>query len=86
MHTIELMEGAMDLAHNLGYGIRQEWMGGCGGGACEIAGKRWIFVDLSLPVSEQLDQLVEALRSDQAVYTCELPAPLANLLGLPRAA
>jgi hypothetical protein len=60
MHTVELLEEALKTAHSLGYLIRQDWLGGSGG-ACEIKGKRWLFVDLSLPPLEQLDQVLSAI-------------------------
>jgi hypothetical protein len=61
MHTVELLEEALQTARSLGFTVRQEWLGG-GGGGCEIKGKRWLFVDLSLPAIEQLDQVLSAIR------------------------
>jgi hypothetical protein len=86
MHTLELLEQATAVANRLGYGVRQEWLGGCGGGACEVAGRRWIFVDLSLTTAERLDQILDALREDPGIVSLELPAGLARLLGVRRAA
>lgn len=86
MHTIELLEQALITAQQLGYGVRQEWMGGCGGGACEIAGQKWIFVDLSLTASEQFDQISASLLSDPAIRSIAVPAELSRVLGLPAAA
>jgi len=59
MHTVELREQALALAEQLGYRIREEWLGGSGGGQCEFAGCRWIFVDLALNAEEQLEQVAE---------------------------
>ena len=56
MHTIDLLAEATALAESLGYGIRQEWLGGAAGGACEIAGRRWLFIDMALNPVEQLEQ------------------------------
>ena len=67
MHTIELLRASDTIANRLGYGVRQEWLGGCGGGACEVAGRKWIFVDLSLGTAEQLDQIIYALREDPGI-------------------
>ena len=64
MHTVETMERLKDLADEAGYTVRHEWLGGVAGGACEFAGRKWIFVDLSLSVVEQLEQLAEALQDD----------------------
>jgi hypothetical protein len=79
MHTVELIEQACALAVELGYEIRQEWLGGIGGGACEFAGKRWIFIDLSLTAVEQLDQVTQALLDD-AHITQEVLRPQLNRL------
>ena len=86
MHTIELLEQAFDVARELGYEIRQEWLGGDTGGACHFGGKKWIFVDLSLNTLEQLDQVTDALRGDPALYQVELPAALRSMMSFPRAA
>src|SRR5207302_122015 len=61
MHTIEKLERLKDVAERAGYTIRQEWLGGVAGGACQFAGRKWIFIDLSLSVIEQLDQVAAAL-------------------------
>lgn len=45
-----------------GIKIRSEWLGGESGGACEIGGQPWIFLDLSLSIEEQLGQIEDALR------------------------
>ncbi|MEM8681093.1 MAG: hypothetical protein AAGF97_17240 [Planctomycetota bacterium] len=86
MHTIELLEEAVQLATQLGYDVRQEWLGGCGGGACEVAGRRLLFLDSSLGISEQLEQIVDALGVDPALHTVTPGTALAHLLGIRRAA
>ena len=86
MHTIELLEQAIQVADHLGYQVRQEWLGGCGGGACEVAGRRLIFLDSSLTVTEQLEQIVTALTHDPSIHTTEVTPQLSRLLGLRRAA
>lgn len=65
MHTVELLEAALTLAQELGYSVRQECLGGMGG-TCEINGKKLLFVDLSMTVIDQLDQVVAALRAEGA--------------------
>ena len=59
--VVEQFREACAEAGRLGICLRQEWLRGCRGGACEIAGKRWVFIDLSLSPAEQLQQLTEAL-------------------------
>jgi hypothetical protein len=65
MNTIERTERALALAEEWGYRIRREWLGGSGGGGCEFAGQKWIFVDLALGAQDQLEQILEALRADE---------------------
>jgi hypothetical protein len=86
MHTVELLEDALAVAERLGYRTRQEWLGGTGGGACQFAGQRWIFVDLALTAVEQLEQVAEALRNDPAIYLTELSGPLRSVLGIRKSA
>jgi hypothetical protein len=66
MHTVELLEEAVRAATSLGYSVRQDWLSGSGG-ACEIKGKRWLFVDLSLSPLEQLDQVLSAIRTAPSI-------------------
>jgi hypothetical protein len=86
MHTVEMLERLKELAEAAGYAVRHEWLGGVGGGACEFAGRKWIFVDLSLSVIEQLDQVAAALRGDPVVATLGTSTPVQRYLGLRRAA
>jgi hypothetical protein len=81
MHTVEMLERMKELAEQAGYTIRHEWLGGSGGGKCEFAGRKWIFVDLSLSVVEQLDQVTAALKDDPAVWLLDLPVPVTRALG-----
>ena len=80
MHTVEILDEAIQVAERLGYQVRQEWLGGTGGGACEFGGRRWIFVDLALNALEQLEQIADALRQDPALYTVAVSPAMAKLL------
>ncbi|MCA9189906.1 MAG: hypothetical protein R3E01_24180 [Pirellulaceae bacterium] len=86
MHRIELFEHATRLAERMGYGVRHEWLGGGGGGGCEIAGKKWIFIDLAQSSVEQMQQVLDVLREDAAVYTMPMAPELADELGVRRCA
>jgi hypothetical protein len=86
MHTVEMLERLKETAENAGYTVRHEWLGGVAGGACEFAGRKWIFVDLSLSVIEQLDQVAAALRGDPHAGSLHASAPVERYLGLRRAA
>jgi hypothetical protein len=86
MHTVELLEKTMALAERLGYTVRQEWLGGAGGGACEFGGRKFVFIDLSLTVVEQLEQVASAIRHDPSLPHVEAPASVHVYLGTRRAA
>ena len=86
MHTVELLEQALETAQRLGYGIRQEWLGGTGGGACEFGGKKWLFVDLALNADEQLEQVAAALKQDPGVFLVDISPNVAALLEIRKAA
>jgi hypothetical protein len=80
MHTVELLEEAVALAQRAGCQIRQEWLGGSGGGACQIKGRKTIFLDIALGPADQLDQMLAALRADPEVLAMPMPYPLRELL------
>jgi hypothetical protein len=80
MHTVELLEEAIALAKRLGYGIREEWLGGSGGGGCEIKGRKWIFLDMALPLLDQLDTVLDTLRRDPGALGLPMHYRLRELL------
>lgn len=86
MHTVELLDYLLTVARQLGYQIRREWLDGQGGGCCEFANQRWIFLDLALSVPEQLELLTEVLRRHPAVCRLDLPESVRNQLVRPAAA
>lgn len=64
MHTIEKLERAIAEAVQRGYEVRMEPLGGASGGLCEFGKRRWIFVDMTASVTEQLEQVLSALRTE----------------------
>jgi len=84
MHTVELLDEALTAAKRLGYALRQEWLGGSGGGACEIGRKKWLFLDLAQNQTEQLGLVIETLRDEPAARQLPLSPELLKLLGPPR--
>lgn len=73
MHTIERLEKAIGEAVQKGFEVRMEPLGGASGGLCEYGKRRWIFVDISASVAEQLEQVLSALRPESQPRT-EKPA------------
>ncbi len=73
MHTVEAMDDAIAAARRLGFHIRFEYLGGSGGGDCEIRGKKWIFVDLAVNPAEQLAQVLEAIQREADAHVLPLP-------------
>ena len=81
MRTLELLDYLTELARRLGYEIREEWLDGQGGGACQIKGQKILFVDQSLPPSERVDQVARSLRDcDQLATIYILPEARALLV------
>ena len=86
MHTVEMLEQAIDLAVRLGYTVRQEWLAGSGGGGCELNGRKLLFLDLDLGPDEQLDQVVATLRREADTFTLPMPHELRQWLKRRRSA
>ncbi len=80
MHTVELLEEAVQVAQRLGYRIRQEWLGGTGGGGCEIKGRKCLFLDLALSPGEQLERVVASLEGEAGVASVPMSVPLRRLI------
>lgn len=80
MHTVEMLEQALDLAVQLGYTVRQECFAGGGGGACQLKGRKFLFIDIDLGPEERLEQVAAALRHEPNVLTFPVPRELGELL------
>lgn len=86
MHTVEQLDQLIRLARELGYTVRQEWLGGDGGGACELRGQKHLFIDLANSAKEQLDTVAGVLAEDAGLTTVSVAAELRDVLRLPKAA
>ena len=86
MHTVELVEQAVALAERCGYLVRQDWLGGGQSGACELRGKKFIFLDLALTPIEQLEVIVATLEAADVPATLSLPPALTVVFGERKAA
>jgi hypothetical protein len=78
MHTVAMLNEALDTARRLGYEVRQDWLGGNGGGHCLVRGRKWLLLDVAQTADEQLEVVADALRgeddADGAVRSPELAA------------
>ena len=86
MHTVEMLEEALELAERLGFKVRQEWLDGRGSGVCELKGQKWIFVDLAEPVRDQFDAIAECLQAAAPGVGASMSPQLRKAIGLRRAA
>jgi hypothetical protein len=86
MHTVEQLDQLVRLARELGYTVRQEWLGGEGGGVCELRGKKHIFIDLANSAAEQLDTVAAVLATDARLAKIAVTDELRDMLNLPKAA
>ncbi len=80
MHTVELLDEALHVAERCGYRVRQEWLGGRGGGGCEIKGRKWLFLDLAFSPEEQLEVVLDALRREALATSVPMPPELRERL------
>jgi hypothetical protein len=81
MHTVEILDQAVELVAHLGYTVRQEWLAG-GGGCCELKGRKLLFLDLDLGPEERLDQVLAALQREPDATRLPMPQELRELLKL----
>jgi hypothetical protein len=82
MHTVELLQEAVDTARRLGYEVRQDWLGGDGGGHCIVRGRKWLLLDVAQTPDEQLDVVADALRCESAAPRHVKSRELAKRLAL----
>jgi hypothetical protein len=67
--TVELLETAVAKARQSGIEVRYAYLDGISSGYCRLGKRQILFIDLSLSVGEQLDQVMASLhtaRNDRA--------------------
>lgn len=80
MHTVELLNEAVEAARRLGYEVRQDWLGGNGGGHCLVRGRKWLLLDVAQTADEQLHVVADALRGEAGAKQVIKSAELAKRL------
>ncbi len=83
MHTVEVLDLALQLANRLGYRVRHDWLGGTLGGACQLRGQKLLFLDPSATAQEQLEIVLATLRADPALREMDVPDRLVDSLAEP---
>jgi hypothetical protein len=86
MHTVELLEEALETARQLGFDVRQDWLGGDGGGHCLVRGRRMLLLDVAQTPEEQLDIVADALRGELEPRRLKISRDLAERLEVKAAA
>lgn len=86
MHSLDLLQIALDTAKRHGFSIRREWLGGVAGGKCRIGNKKILFVDISLSVLEQLQQVTSSLATETNLSLSDLDPALARVIRATREA
>ena len=85
-HADLLLEQSIEVAETLGYRVRLDWLDGVGGGPCDAAGERWLFLDRGLSPQEQLNQIARVLQQDPQIDGLNLPPALSAYLNVRKAA
>jgi hypothetical protein len=80
MQTANLLAEAAELARRLDYTLREEYLDGAGGGHCFFGGRKWLLLDVTQSVDEQLSVITDALRADDAVWRLPVSPQLASML------
>ncbi|MCH2113771.1 MAG: hypothetical protein MK171_02495 [Pirellulales bacterium] len=86
MHTAQLLSSALEVARDTGFQVREEILEGAGGGHCLIRGQKWLLLDLTQSQQEQLDDVIDALRSQPQLELTKVPRELVECLRSPKAA
>lgn len=60
----DLLTEATGVASELGYNVTHDWLDGCGGGRCEVAGEKWILLDFDMSRQDQTRQILLAIQND----------------------
>ena len=86
MHSVELLEQALVVAQQLGFRVREEYVGDIDGGSCVVRGQKMLFLDPQLSIPDRLTIVCEALAADRQLDFSTLSAPLARRLTVRKAA
>jgi len=80
VHTAQLLDEALKLARRLGFLVRHDYFGGSGGGACQLCGRKVLFVDLALWPDEQLQRVLDVLSQEPELQQLTISEQLRQML------
>ena len=60
----DLLSEVKGVASELGYNVSHDWLDGCGGGRCEVAGEKWILLDFNMSKKDQVKQIILAIHEE----------------------
>ncbi len=60
-HSVDLLKCALKLAEKQGIRVREETTPSGSNGLCRVGNQRYLFLDPSLPASQQLSEVMQAL-------------------------
>ncbi|QDT00330.1 hypothetical protein [Adhaeretor mobilis] len=83
---VRLLAEAAELARDAGYAIREDHLDGAGGGHCVVQGKKWLLLDVTQSLEEQLSDICDALRDENGVWENPVSPELSGMLQLTKAA
>ena len=86
MHNVELLERALHVARQMGFQVREEYVGDIDGGSCVVHGQKMLFLDPQLNIPGRLRIVCEALATEKQLDRSTLPVALAERLTVRRAA
>ena len=76
MQPEKLLKPVIEVAQQLNYQIRYEWLGGEGTRTLRYRDETWLFVDQSDNEAEQCTQITSALATDSRIEQLELSSPV----------
>lgn len=77
MNTAKLLSLATEAVRSHGYEVREVPLDGAGGGHCVIHGKKCLLLDMTQSHREQLNDALDALRSEPEINLATLHPMLA---------
>jgi len=80
VHTAQLLDEALNLARQLGFSVRQDYFAGSGGGACQLCGRKVLFLDLALWPDEQLQRVLDVLSQEPELQQLTVSEQLRQML------